>query len=378
MIEGMPRTYSGSFNMTTMSIHTAFEAMGDVDRGYKSASFDRFLGKLPHFQQKAEALYNGRNYPAGSALAGQPFDPKHGTVGQYSAQVLIPAFLDTYTLSGRDGLSFFPALTAILPNWTVKYAGLAKLPRMKKVFKSFNINHSYKSIYSIGSYNTFTSFQEMNGHHGFITDVTTGLPTPGSMYDVSTVSLNETFSPLAGIDMTFNNNLTAKVEYRKTRSLTLSMTSGQITEARSNDLVVGFGYKIADLNLFAPKKAIRSKAKDKKKADKDGDASSKSSSSSSKGRSSSSGGFSQDLNLRFDLTFRNQSGLNRDIMTTLTQATSGNRALQISFSADYALSKYLTLTAYYDRQFNKPLLTTSSYPITTQDFGVTVKFVLNR
>jgi cell surface protein SprA len=218
----------------------------------------------------------------------------------------------------------------------------------------------------------------MNGHHGFITDVTTGLPTPGTMYDVSTVSLNETFSPLAGIDMTFNNNLTAKVEYRKTRSLTLSMTSGQITEARSNDLVVGFGYKIADLNLFAPKKAIRSKAKDKKKADKDGDASSKSSSSSSKGRSSSSGGFSQDLNLRFDLTFRNQSGLNRDIMTTLTQATSGNRALQISFSADYALSKYLTLTAYYDRQFNKPLLTTSSYPITTQDFGVTVKFVLNR
>jgi cell surface protein SprA len=65
-------------------------------------------------------------------------------------------------------------------------------------------------------------------------------------------------------------------------------------------------------------------------------------------------------------------------MTALTQATSGNRALQISFSADYALSKYLTLTAYYDRQFNKPLLTTSSYPITTQDFGVTVKFVLNR
>jgi cell surface protein SprA len=382
MIEGMPRTYSGSFNMTTMSIHTAFESMGDVDRGYKSASFDRFLGKLQYFQQKAEALYRGSTYPHGSALAGQPFDPKHGTVGQYSAGVMIPAFLDTYTLSGRDGLSLMPALTALLPNWTIKYAGLAKLPRMKKVFKSFNINHSYKSIYSIGSYNTFTSFQAMNGSHGFITDVTTGLPTPSTMYDMSTVSLNETFSPLAGIDMTFNNNLTAKVEYRKTRALTLSMTSGQITEARSNDLVVGLGYKIADLNLFAPRKAVRMKgdkrSKGKSAKGSEDDSKSNSSSSSSKGRSSSSGGFSQDLNLRFDLTFRNQSGLNRDIMTALTQATSGNRALQISFSADYALSKYLTLTAYYDRQFNKPLLTTSSYPITTQDFGVTVKFVLNR
>lgn len=383
MIEGMPRTYSGSFNMTTMSIHTAFESMGDVDRGYKSASFDRFLGKLQYFQQKTEALYRGSTYPHGSALAGQPFDPKHGTVGQYSAGVMIPAFLDTYTLSGRDGLSLMPALTALLPNWTIKYAGLAKLPRMKKVFKSFNINHSYKSIYSIGSYNTFTSFQAMNGSHGFITDVTTGLPTPSTMYDMSTVSLNETFSPLAGIDMTFNNNLTAKVEYRKTRALTLSMTSGQITEARSNDLVVGLGYKIADLNLFAPRKAVRMKgdkrsSKGKSAKGSEDESKSSSSSSSSKGRSSSSGGFSQDLNLRFDLTFRNQSGLNRDIMTALTQATSGNRALQISFSADYALSKYLTLTAYYDRQFNKPLLTTSSYPITTQDFGVTVKFVLNR
>jgi cell surface protein SprA len=182
--------------------------------------------------------------------------------------------------------------------------------------------------------------------------------------------------------MTFNNNLTAKVEYRKTRALTLSMTSGQITEARSNDLVVGLGYKIADLNLFAPRKAVRMKgdkrSKGKSSKGSEDDSKSSSSSSSSKGRSSSSGGFSQDLNLRFDLTFRNQSGLNRDIMTALTQATSGNRALQISFSADYALSKYLTLTAYYDRQFNKPLLTTSSYPITTQDFGVTVKFVLNR
>ena len=166
------------------------------------------------------------------------------------------------------------------------------------------------------------------------------------------------------------------------------MTSGQITEARSNDLVVGFGYKIADLNLFAPKKAIRMKSKDKGKGSRDKGQGSrdKGQGSSDKGQESrvkkqgtaSASGFSQDLNLRFDLTFRNQSGLNRDIMTALTQATSGNRALQISFSADYALSKYLTLTAYYDRQFNKPLLTTSSYPITTQDFGVTVKFILNR
>ena len=45
---------------------------------------------------------------------------------------------------------------------------------------------------------------------------------------------------------------------------------------------------------------------------------------------------------------------------------------------DYALSRLLTLTAYYDRQRSQPLLTTSSYPTVTQDFGISLKFSLNR
>ena len=201
----------------------------------------------------------------------------------------------------------------------------------------------------------------MNGF-GFVNDVVSGNPIPSCMYDVTTVSINESFSPLIGIDMTFQNNLTAKVEMRKTRVLTLSMTSQQLAETRSNDFVLGFGYKIADLKLFAPKRTIRSKQKG----------------GGTKKTTTNSNGFANDLNLRLDLTFRNQNALNRDILTQLTQATSGNKAVQVSFSADYALSKLLTLTAYYDRQMNKPLLTSSSYPVTTQDFGVSIKFTLNR
>jgi cell surface protein SprA len=188
------------------------------------------------------------------------------------------------------------------------------------------------------------------------------------MYDISTVSINESFSPLLGVDMTFHNNLTAKVEYRKTRVLTLSMTSQQITETRSNDFVVGFGYKVNDLNLFAPKKTIRDKSK----------RGSKNAQEEKAAKKNASTGFSSDMNLRLDITLRNQSALNRDILTGLSQATSGNKAVQVSFAADYALSRLLTLTAYYDRQFNKPLLTASSYPTTTQDFGVSIKFMLSR
>ena len=45
---------------------------------------------------------------------------------------------------------------------------------------------------------------------------------------------------------------------------------------------------------------------------------------------------------------------------------------------NYTLSRYLTLTAYYDRQTNTPLLSSSSYPTTTHDFGFSMRFSLTR
>ncbi len=369
MFAGRPTTQTGTFNMTTVSLKSAFEKVGSADKGYSSKSFSRFVSSLEGYRQRVEALYSGAAYPEGSTLAGQTFDPANGTVSQYSSEVMIPAFLNAYTAGGGKGLDIFPSLARLLPNWTFSYAGLAKLPKMKKVFKSFNLNHSYKSIYSVGSYNTFSSYMEYMNGFGFVNDVTSGNPVPSSMYDISTVSINESFSPLIGVDMTFQNSLTAKVEMRKTRVLSLSMTSQQLTETRSNDFVVGFGYKVADLKLFAPKKYVRAKTKRGAKTND------RASATTTK---TNSRGFANDLNLRLDFTFRNQSAVNRDILTQLSQATSGNKAVQVSFSADYALSKYLTLTAYYDRQMNKPLLTSSSYPVTTQDFGVSIKFILNR
>ena len=362
MFSGMPTIESGSFSMTTISIGSAFEGTGSPDKGYKSKTFSKFVHSLEGYRQQIEARYAGAVYPEGTLYAGEPFDPANGTVSPYAPEVMIPAFLKAYT-AGGGGLEIFPALSKMLPNWTITYGGLAKLPRMKKVFKSFNLNHGYKSVYSVGSYSTFNSYMEYMNGFGFVNEVTTGAPIPSCPYDVSTVSINESFSPLFGVDMTFLNNITAKVEFRKTRVLTLSMTSMQVNETRSNDFVIGLGYKITGVNLFAPKRVVRSKSK--------GTGADKKTTTNAKG-------FANDLNLRLDITLRNQAALNRDILTELTQATSGNKAVQISFSADFALSKFLTLTAYYDRQMNKPLLTSSSYPVTTQDFGVSMKFILNR
>ena len=85
-----------------------------------------------------------------------------------------------------------------------------------------------------------------------------------------------------------------------------------------------------------------------------------------------------DLNMRLDVSFRKQASITRDIASRTSAASSGNSALKVSFMADYTLSRLMTLSAYYDRQTNTPLLSSSSYPTTTHDFGLSIKFSLTR
>ena len=250
MYAGSPTTESGTFTMTTISIGSSFEGIGNASSGYRSASFERFCHSLSDFRNRVEAQYTDAIYPKGTSLAGRKFDPVNGKVNTYSADVMIPAFLSTYTAMGGKVLSIFPALTRMLPNWTLRYSGLSQLPWFSSVFKSINLNHAYKSVYAVGSYSSYSTFVEYMNGLGFISDAATGAPIPSSKYNVSTVSINEAFAPLLGIDMTFQNNFTAKIEYRTTRILSLSMTSVQINEAVSRDWVLGMGYKINDLRLF--------------------------------------------------------------------------------------------------------------------------------
>jgi cell surface protein SprA len=283
-------------------------------------------------------------------LAGQAYDPANGGVDMYSSDVLIPAFLSAYT--GRDAhkatLDLFPNILSMLPNWTLTYSGLSKLPFFRKHFKSFNLTHAYKSVYSVGSFNTFNSYMEYMNGRGFIEDVTTGNPIPSSMYNISSVSINESFAPLCGVSMTFLNDISAHLEFRKTRVLTLSTTAVQVVETSSDDITAGAGYKITGVKLFGAQ--------------------------SGTGRNQ----VSNDLNMNLDLSYRNQNALCRNLREEITQATSGNRAFKLSFSADYTYSRMLTLNFYYDFQSNFPLVSTSAYPTSTHDAGFTLKFTLTR
>ena len=333
MYDGMPTTQSGTFTMTTISLGSSLESIGDASNGYPSAAFNRFCELL-------------------GVTGEQPADNSN-----FNAQKMIPAFLEAYTSSSSSG-GIIPKLRAMLPNWTLRYSGLMRFGWFAEHFKSFNINHSYKSVFAIGSYSTPSM-----PYNDLSLDI--------ASLNVPSVSLNESFAPLLGVDMALPSGMTAKFEYRTTRVLNLSMTSIQMSETRSNDWVVGMGYKINDFKLFGSgtsrkiKKAQRGKgAKEEPKP--------------TETNTRRTSGVNHDLNLRFDLTYRRQAALVRDIASMTSTANSGNSAFKLSFLADYTLSKLLTLSAYYDMQTNTPLLSSSSYPTTTHDFGMSLKFSLTR
>lgn len=376
MYEGTPITQSGAFTMTTISLKSALEGIGTADNGYQSKSFNRFVSYLSTFRNRVEAQYSGVKYPTTSTLSGKTFDPANGTVSQYSSDVMVPAFIAAYCGGGEHGsLKLFPSITRLLPNWNISYAGLMGIPWIRQNFKSVTLEHAYKSIYAVGSYNSYSSFMTYMNDLGFVNDATTGNPVPSSMYDISTVSINEAFSPLCGISVTLNNNLTASLKYNRTRVLTLSMTSQQITEALSKDFVIGMAYKINNLKLFGtPKRRKITNTRNQKTKN----ANNKNQNQTPDDSEPVETGMSNPLNIRLDFSLRNQSAVNRNIITLLSQATSGNKALKISFAADYTLSKLLTLSAYFDRQTTTPLLSSSAYPTTTQDFGISMKFSLAR
>ena len=277
----------------------------------------------------------------------------------------------------------------MLPNWSINYKGLSNLPWVRDHFKSVNLTHAYKSIYAVGSYHSYSSWIECmgSGGLGFLQNTTTGGYLPGSLFDVSTVSINENFSPLIGINATLNNNMTVKVEYKTSRVLNLSMTSAQLTETGSKDFVIGWGYKINDFRLSdvlrlrkaSEKVSAGNKAKGKgKDAGLNGDLDNNDRQGGARGKNSGRQKIAHDLNLRFDFSIRNQSAIKRDLQTNLCEATSGSKAFKTSAQVDYTLSRMVTLSLYYDRQRSAPLLSSSSYPTITQDFGMTMKFSLTR
>ena len=358
--------YGGSYIKTHMALATAFKGI-DMNDNYKSEVFEKFLSNIPVVTQRLQEQYMGKTYPdrgflRGTQLAGSTYNIEYGAVNPFSSDVLIPAFMAAY--SGKDAkkvdLNPFPGLKSILPNWRITYDGLMRIPFFKRVFKSFNLKHNYECTYEVGSYNSYSDWVTIGDGLGFTKDaVRSGnipYPIPTSPYNIATVNLNEKFAPVIGFDATFLNDLSLNLQYDIQRKLSLNPSAGKLVEASSKSFTVGGSYKIANFN-----QVLKIKAKQQN--------------------------VNNDLTLNLNIKMSNNTSLIRewkiseddsqgDFSKPTAKPQNGTRTWSVNFTANYVLSKRITLGAYFDYQANTPLVSTNSYPTTSSNYGLQINMSL--
>jgi cell surface protein SprA len=357
MSPGMPTTYNGSFNSTLIALRTAFKKTGDVNSNYASEVYSQFLANRQVIADRLNARYVGRDYPntgffsQDAAIKGKPYNSELGKYDLNSTDVLIPAFLAAYT--GRDAKTIdsspFLSILNLLPNWRLNYDGLTRIPWIREHFKSVSLTHAYTCRYSVSdytSYPTWVSYDGDSDYFGYIRDSENN-PLPSSPYNIYTVAINEQFSPLIGVNIAMKNSMTTRLEYRKQRNLALNMSSTQLIESSADEFVLGLGYLVKDFDVIMRlKNDKQSKIKN-------------------------------DLKVSADISYKDIKTLLRKIQEDLTQASTGNKLFTLKIMADYVFSSKVNLQLFYDRQTSTPLVSTS-FPVSSSNFGMSVKFMLSR
>lgn len=335
--------YSGNFSMSYITLGTSFEKVSS-DNNYQSANFNRFIENTVIISERL-----AKNRQASDPSYNPDIDPETGLPieGDYkngydvtSQEVLIPAFLATYANRdpNRIGLDALPSIWDILPNWRVTFDGLNRLEFIKKHFRSITLSHIYRSTYDIGAYRTNLNFDDSEGFRGLDYNF---LPE----YDIAAVSLNEQFSPLINIDMVWKNGITTRAEIKKSRTLSLSLSNNQLTQINNDEIVFGTGYRFNDLQFV-----IKAGGGQKE--------------------------FKSDLNLRADVSIRDNVTVMRKIVEETNEPTAGQRIITIKFTADYVLSDRFNLRLFFDRIVNKQPYIARTFPTYNTNIGFSLRFTL--
>ncbi len=264
--------------------------------------------------------------------------------GPYSQEVLIPAFIAAYSGKDPNSVKLNPFHNIPIPNWRFTYNGISKMDWAKDIFTNFNITHGYTSTLTVNSFATELEYTGGGGYfNGSGKDTIEGNFQP--LYNIPQVVISEQLAPLIGIDVSMKNNLTFKFDFKKSRNLSMSFIDYQLSETRTTEYVAGLGYKVKGLPLpfkFRGKK-IR---------------------------------LENDLNFKFDFSYRDNKTLNHKLDQNITEPTSGMKSIRISPSIDYVVSNRLNLKLFFDRNRTIPAISTS-FPITNTQAGITIRFSLS-
>ncbi len=329
---------AGSYSISVNTLGSAFEPMSD---DYKSKAFDRFKAN----RAKISNLYGQERAKAIGDISNPEVSKERGFSDGYgglSQDVLIHSFYSAYTNTKPEKMDIknhFYGYLAMFPGWRLSYDGLSKIRLVKKFFRSVKLNHSYQSTYNMGNFRTNSDF--MNSAHtdifSYETDVN-GNYFPE--YDMQSVSISEQFSPLISFDMTMKNSLNFKVEFKRSRNLTLNIGNSQVTEVKSQEYIFGAGYRFKSVTFKTKTREIKS-----------------------------------DLNVRLDLSMRDNLTIIRRIVEDAHQVTSGKKIFTLKLNADYNLSKNFNVRFFFDWIKNKPRVS-NLFETSNINFGLSVRFSL--
>ncbi len=326
---------SGNFSISYNIIKTSFSSKGDSTN---SPTFNTFrANRLPVAERLARQNPNWNHEYFYDSLAGENFPQGYGSNQQ---EVLYYSFLAAYagkSVNNIDISTVFPAFP--IPNWTITFNGLTNIPFIQKAFRSFNIKHSYRSMMSITSWQENLLYDPDNPDNMFENSM-----NYVNRYDVGVVSMMETFSPLVGFDVTMHNSFNARLDFKKSRAITMSFVNNQLTEVNSNEVSVGVGYRFKGLKFSVVTGGKKTN-------------------------------FNSDLNLKADFGIRDNITFLRRIDNNNNQISSGSKQFTFNFSADYMLSKSLQLRFYYNWNSNNPYVS-AQYPTASTSGGFSLRFNL--
>ena len=329
--ESQSRFRTTNVTYTTISIRSAFETL---DQNYRSETFQNMRDK----REEVSTFLGGQNPYSAQDSAGF-----YSGYGPSQQNVIIGAFLTTFKGQNVSDRTISPISSIPLPNWQISYNGLNKFESLKKHVQSFTLRHGYTSTITVSGMQT--NLNAERDDDGFLTayDLNNNFIP---LQQVQNITMSERFSPLVGFDATWNvrgNGLITKFEYNQERSASLSLANNQITEMLGTEIVVGTGYKFSNVKL--PIKVQGAPLKP------------------------------SDLNVRFDLSIRDNLTVIRKIMENTNQATAGQRVFSIRSTADYLVGKYLTISLYYDQMLTDPKVAIS-YPTGNTAAGIRLRFNL--
>lgn len=311
---------SGTFSISFLAVGTAFR---DHDR-----LFQRFEANRKGVSERLGDLD-----PNSQGLDSAGFAVGYGRNAQ---DVVVQAFLATYGPGDVKDAGFrqFPRIP--FPNWRLTYSGLGNLPLLKDFIASININHGYNNQYSISGYQS-TPREYYDEQGGSPLDANGNfLPE----FQFQQISIFEQFAPLLGVDIRFRNGLTANAEFRRARTLSLSLQNSQLSMLSDQATVFGLGYRAAGFQMPF--------------------------------------GWFSGRRLENDLNFRMDFALN-DLKTTvyraevdLAEISAGNRSISLRPSVDYMINQRFQVRLFYDSNAVRPY-TSQTFATSYANFGFTLR-----